>query len=90
MFCVEMCLFSKDAECLFLALVAVIEWMLAVCLLSIETASEGDEWYLGEEFAGEDQGQPGTTGKPPLALASFISYIAMHMLWFTKLHLFRW
>ena len=41
---------------------------------------------MGEEFAGEDQGQPGTTGKPPLALASLLSYIAMHMLWFTKLH----
>ena len=48
-----------------LALVAVIERLLVVCMLSIETASEGEEWYLGEEFAGEDQGQPGITGKPP-------------------------
>ena len=56
---------------LVLALVAVIDWMLVVCILSIETASEGEEWYVGEEFAGEDQGQPGITGKPPLALASF-------------------
>ena len=72
-----------------LALVAVIEWMLVVCMLSIEAASEGDEWYLGEEFAGEDQGQPGPTGKPPLALASLLSYIAMHMLWLTKIALFR-
>ena len=71
---------------LVLALVAVIDWMLVVCILSIATASEGEEWYVGEEFAGEDQGQPGITGKPPLALASLLSYIAMHMLWFTKLH----
>ena len=63
--------------------------MLVVACLSVETASEGDEWYVGEEFAGEDQGQPGTTGKPPLALASLLSYIAMHMLWFTKIALFR-
>ena len=39
-----------------------------------------------EYLAGEDQGQPGTTGKPPLALASLLSYIAMHMLWFMKLY----
>ena len=48
--------------------------------------SEGEEGYEGEDFAGEGPGQPGTTGKPPLALASLRSYIAMHMLWFMKLH----
>ena len=58
---------------LVLALVAVIDWMLVVCILSIDTASEGEEWIVGEGFAGEDQGQPGTTGKPPLALASLLS-----------------
>ena len=56
----------------------------------IETPSEGEEGFVGEELAGEDQGQPGTTGKPPLALASLLSYIAMHMLWFMKVALFRW
>ena len=54
--------------------------------VSVESPSEGEEGCVGEDFAGEDQGQPGTTGKPPLALASLLSYIAMHMLWFMKLY----
>ena len=46
----------------------------ACCLLacvSVESPSEGEEGCVGEDFADEDQGQPGTTGKPPLALAYF-------------------
>ena len=57
---------------------------------TIDPTSEGEEGYEGEDCAGEGPGQPGTTGKPPLALASLLSYIAMHMLWFMKITLFRW
>ena len=45
---------------------------MSVCLFAcppVDTPPEGEEWTLGEELAGEDQGQPGTSGKPPLALA---------------------
>ena len=65
--------------------------MLVVACLSVETTFEGDEWFEGEEFAGEDQGQPGITGKPPLALASlFILCLYAYALVY-KLHkIFRW
>ena len=53
---------------------------------TIDTPNAVREECEGEAFAGEDQGQPEPTGKPPLALASLLSYIAMHMLWFMKLH----
>ena len=59
---------------------------IALACVSVDEATEGEEGYSGEEFAGEDQGHPEATGKPPLALASLLSYIAMHMLWFMKLH----
>ena len=39
---------------------------------TIDPTSEGEEGYEGEDFAGEGPGQPGTTGKPPLALAYLI------------------
>ena len=48
---------------------------------TIDPTSEGKEGFEGEDFAGEGPGQPGTTGKPPLALASLLSYVSMHMLW---------
>ena len=44
--------------------------MLVVCLYAVDTPSKGEGDYIGEEFAGEDPGQPQPTGKPPLALAS--------------------
>ena len=38
---------------------------------TIDPTSEGKEGFEGEDFAGEGPGQPGTTGKPPIALAYF-------------------
>ena len=76
-----------DVVCLCLP---CIECMPLLACVSIDVVSEGEEGYAGEDFAGEDQGHPEPTGKPPLALASLLSYIAMHMLWFMKVALFRW
>ena len=75
-------------SCTPLPLFSLVECMLVIWMST--TPSEGEEGYTGEDFAGKDQGQPGTTGKPPLALASLLSYISMHMLWFMKIALFRW
>src|SRR4051812_50035153 len=43
---------------------------------TIDPPSEFEEGYEGDTFAGEDQEEPGTTGKPPLSLAFFYTYIA--------------
>ena len=52
---------------------------------------EGEEGCEEEYLAGKDQGQPETTGKPPLALASlFILCLYAYALVY-KLHkIFRW
>ena len=47
---------------------------IALACVSVDEATEGEEGYSGEEFAGEDQGQPEPTGKTPLALAYIILY----------------
>ena len=59
--------------------------------MSIDSPSGGEEGFIGEDFAGEDQGQPDATGKPPLALASlFILCLYAYALVY-KLHkIFRW
>src|SRR4051794_6284025 len=50
------------------------------CLLplfaTLDPPSEFEEGCEGETFAGEAEEEPGTTGKPPLALASFLPIIA--------------
>ena len=55
--------------------------MLLFVLHVVDTPSEGEEEF-GEEFAGEEPGQPEPTGKPPLTLASLLHpNIYMHLLW---------
>ena len=51
----------------------VFPWLIVCYYLfaAIDPTSEGEEGYEGEDFAGEGPGQPGTTGKPPLALAYY-------------------
>ena len=44
-FCIWICLFDTEAECMFLALVAVIEWMLVVVCLSVENGVRG-RWVV--------------------------------------------
>ena len=39
-------------------------------VLRVLDAPSGEEEEFGEEFAGEEPGQPEPTGKPPLTLAS--------------------
>lgn len=51
-----------------------IECVLVACLCAVDTSSEGEEGFIGEECVGEDRGQPEPTGKPPLALAYLLSY----------------
>ena len=48
--------------------------MLLFVLRVVDTPSGGEEEF-GEDFAGEAPGQPEPTGKPPLTLASLLSYI---------------
>ena len=62
--CEVLCLF--DTECL---CIPCIECILLLACVSVDEASEGEEGYAGEDFAGEDQGHPEPTGKPPLDLA---------------------
>src|SRR3954447_2147645 len=57
-----------------------------LCFATIDPPSEFEEGCEGETFAGEAEEEPGTTGKPPLALACFFTYNCLHMLWFQKLH----
>ena len=54
-----------------------------VCV--IETPSEGEGDYQGEEFAGEEPGQP---GKPPLALPSIFILCLYAYALVTKIALF--
>src|SRR4051812_11665691 len=56
------------------------------CFATIDPPSEFEEGCEGETFAGEAEEEPGTTGKPPLALASLFTYNCLHLLWFQKLH----
>ena len=58
---------------------------------TIDPTSEGEEGYEGEDCAGEGPGQPGTTGKPPLALASLFILCLYAYALVDKLHkIFPW
>src|SRR3954471_18640362 len=56
------------------ALVLVV--ILCCLFATIDPQPEYEEGYEGDTFAGGDQEDPGTTGKPPLALAFLYTYIA--------------
>src|SRR3954463_3795705 len=56
-----------------LSLVVIVCYL---CFAMIDPPSEFEEGCEGETFTGEAEEEPGTTGKPPLALASFLTYIA--------------
>src|SRR4051794_32314914 len=47
---------------------------------TIDPPFEGEERYEGDTFAEEEQEEPGTTGKPPLALASFTPILLAYAL----------
>src|SRR4051812_31848546 len=47
---------------------------------TIDPPSEFEEGYEGDTFAGEEQEDPGTIGKPPLALASFLPILLAYAL----------
>src|SRR3954453_4057403 len=57
---------------------------------TIDPPSEDEEGYEGEAFAGEEQEEPGTTGKPPLALASFTPILLAYALVAKIAFLFLW
>src|SRR4051812_42118628 len=57
---------------------------------TIDPPSEGEEGYEGEAFAGEEQEEPGTTGKPPLPLASFTPILLAYALVAKIAFLFLW
>ena len=62
------------------ALVPRLSGVLLFVLRVIDTPSGGEEEF-GEEFAGEEPGQPEPTGKPPLTIASLYILYIVHLLW---------
>ena len=57
---------------------------------TLDPTSEGEEGYGGEDFAGEGPGQPGTTSKPPLALAYFNPIFLCICFGYENAFLFLW